>query len=61
LSAVKRCAGTLAGCDVADGFQAAFVGGAGVALVGVLVALVIVRRRDLARPAAEPALALEAA
>src|SRR5215216_7637716 len=35
-----------------DGFQAAFVGGACVALVGVLVALVIVRRRDLAQRAA---------
>jgi EmrB/QacA subfamily drug resistance transporter len=35
-----------------DGFQAAFVGGAAVALVGVIVALVIVRRRDLAQPAA---------
>jgi EmrB/QacA subfamily drug resistance transporter len=31
-----------------DGFQAAFVGGAAAALAGVLVALVIVRRRDLA-------------
>jgi EmrB/QacA subfamily drug resistance transporter len=40
-----------------DGFQAAFVGGAAAALVGVLVALIIVRRRDLAQgPAvAEPA------
>jgi hypothetical protein len=36
-----------------DGFQAAFVGGAGTALVGVLVALVIVPRRDLAQPTAE--------
>src|SRR5919108_604355 len=35
-----------------DGFQAAFVGGACVALVGVLVALFIVRRRDLSQPAA---------
>jgi len=37
------------------------VGGAAVALIGVLVALVIVRRRDLARPAAEPQPALEPA
>jgi len=43
-----------------DGFQAAFVGGACVALVGVLVALVIVRRRDLAQRAAETQPALEA-
>jgi EmrB/QacA subfamily drug resistance transporter len=44
-----------------DGFQAAFVGGACVALVGVLVALFIVRRRDLTEPPAEPRPALEAA
>jgi MFS family permease len=44
-----------------DGFQAAFVGGACVALIGVLVALVIVRRRDLTEPSAEPQPALEAA
>jgi MFS family permease len=31
-----------------DGFQAAFIGGTGVALVGVLVALFLVRGRDLA-------------
>jgi hypothetical protein len=40
-----------------DGFQAAFVGGAGIAVVGIVVALVIVRRRDLvAAPEAQPAL-----
>ncbi|MEA2318195.1 MAG: hypothetical protein QOD44_2384 [Solirubrobacteraceae bacterium] len=41
-----------------DGFQAAFVGGAGIAVVGVLVALLIVRRRDLGEPspAMQPAL-----
>jgi sugar phosphate permease len=44
-----------------DGFEAAFVGGACVALVGVLVALVIVRRRDLSTPAADAQPALEAA
>jgi EmrB/QacA subfamily drug resistance transporter len=40
-----------------DGFQAAFVGGGAVALAGVLVALLLVRRRDLAHQeiAAEPA------
>jgi hypothetical protein len=43
-----------------DGFQAAFVGGACVVLVGVLVALVIVRRRDLAQRATEKQPALEA-
>jgi MFS family permease len=44
-----------------DGFQAAFIGGAGVAFAGVVVALVVVRRRDLAQPSAEGAPALEAA
>jgi EmrB/QacA subfamily drug resistance transporter len=41
-----------------DGFQAAFVGGAAVALVGVIVALVVVRGRDIgeAAPNAQPAL-----
>jgi EmrB/QacA subfamily drug resistance transporter len=40
-----------------DGFQAAFIGGALVALVGILVALLVVRRRDLVqeRVEAEPA------
>ena len=44
-----------------DGFQAAFIGGTGVALVGVLVALFLVRGRDLAPagaaavPAPQPA------
>jgi EmrB/QacA subfamily drug resistance transporter len=48
-----------------DGFQAAFIGGAAVAVVGVLVALFVVRGRDIAtEPATVPAdveLALEAA
>ena len=45
-----------------DGFQAAFIGGAGIALIGVLVALLVVRRRDIGTDAieapaeAEPAL-----
>jgi EmrB/QacA subfamily drug resistance transporter len=44
-----------------DGFQAAFIGGTGVALVGVLVALFLVRGRDIAPagaaavPAPQPA------
>jgi EmrB/QacA subfamily drug resistance transporter len=54
-------AGTAPPLALTDGFQAAFLGGAGVALAGVLVALVIVRRRDLAEPGAEPQPALEAA
>jgi EmrB/QacA subfamily drug resistance transporter len=37
--------------SLTDGFHAAFVAGTAVALVGVVVALVIVRRRDLAAPA----------
>jgi EmrB/QacA subfamily drug resistance transporter len=53
--------GTAPASALTDGFQAAFVGGAGAALVGLLVALVIVRRRDLARPAIVPELALDAA
>ena len=45
-----------------DGFQAAFIAGAGVAVIGVLVALFVVRGRDLEtapavelEPAFEPA------
>jgi EmrB/QacA subfamily drug resistance transporter len=54
LSAVATSTTGSAGGSAAltDGFQAAFVGGAAVALAGLLVALVIVRRRDLAPPAA---------
>ena len=44
-----------------DGFQAAFVAGAGAALIGVIVALLIVRRRDLGRLALEARPAVEAA
>jgi EmrB/QacA subfamily drug resistance transporter len=40
------------GAALTDGFHAAFVAGTAVALVGVLVALVIVRGRDLTAPAA---------
>jgi EmrB/QacA subfamily drug resistance transporter len=45
-----------------DGFQAAFLVGAGIALVGILVSLFIVRREDLApQKAIEPQPVLEAA
>jgi EmrB/QacA subfamily drug resistance transporter len=53
--------GSAAPFALTDGFQAAFVGGAGAALLGVLVALLMVRRRDLAQPTAETQPALEAA
>jgi MFS family permease len=43
-----------------DGFQTAFFGAAAVAIVGILVALLVVRRRDLA-DAVSTQLALEAA
>jgi hypothetical protein len=45
--------GTSAPFALTDGFQAAFFGGAGVALVGVLVALLVVRRRDIGTDAVE--------
>jgi EmrB/QacA subfamily drug resistance transporter len=53
LSAVATATTGSHGSAVAltDGFQAAFIGGAGVALAGLLVALLLVRRRDLAPPA----------
>ena len=45
-----------------DGFQAAFLAGAGIAFVGILVALFIVRREDLAEePVIDAQPALEAA
>jgi EmrB/QacA subfamily drug resistance transporter len=53
--------GTAAPFALTDGFQTALTGGAAIALAGVLVALFVVRRRDLApqgvapRPALEPA------
>jgi EmrB/QacA subfamily drug resistance transporter len=55
--------GTPRAYALTEGFQAAFVGGAAVALVGVLVAVFVVRGRDIAAPAAigEPEPALEAA
>jgi EmrB/QacA subfamily drug resistance transporter len=61
--ATSRTAGDVASGSalpfaLTDGFQAAFVGGAGIAVIGVLVALLIVRRRDLGvtAPAAQPVL-----
>jgi EmrB/QacA subfamily drug resistance transporter len=53
--------GTALPVALTDGFQAAFIGGAAVALVGVLVALFVVRRRDLVQPGVEPQAAFEAA
>jgi len=57
--------GTARSTALTDGFQAAFIGAAGIALVGILVALVVVRRADLVAPPAlqevEADLALEAA
>jgi EmrB/QacA subfamily drug resistance transporter len=61
--ATSRTAGDVASGSalpfaLTDGFQAAFVGGAGIAVIGVLVALLIVRRRDLGvtAPTAQPVL-----
>jgi EmrB/QacA subfamily drug resistance transporter len=56
-------AGTSQAIALTDGFQAAFIAGAGVAVVGILVALFVVRGRDLKEPAMAPETepALEAA
>jgi EmrB/QacA subfamily drug resistance transporter len=49
--------GTAVPNALTDGFQAAFIGAAAIALVGILVALVVVRNEDLVAPVeAEPAL-----
>jgi EmrB/QacA subfamily drug resistance transporter len=50
--------GTTLPFALTDGFQAAFVGGAAIAVVGILVALIVVRGRDLREPApaGQPAL-----
>ena len=54
--------GIAAPAALTDGFQAAFLGGAGVAFVGVLVALFVVRGRDLAeQPALDAQVVPEAA
>jgi hypothetical protein len=54
--------GIAAPSALTDGFQAAFLGGAGVAFVGVLVALFVVRGRDLAeQPALDAQVVPEAA
>ena len=49
--------GTTLNVALTDGFQAAFVVGAAVAFVGVLVALFVVDRRDLVQESAEEELA----
>jgi EmrB/QacA subfamily drug resistance transporter len=47
--------GTALPSALVDGFQAAFVAGAGIALLGVVAALVLIRRRELEHaPVAEP-------
>ncbi len=56
--------GTALPFALTDGFQAAFITGAAIALVGILVALFVVRREDLTPQEAadgEPAFELEAA
>jgi EmrB/QacA subfamily drug resistance transporter len=55
--------GTARASALTDGFQAAFLGATGIAILGILVALFVVRRADLATPseAVEEAPALEAA
>jgi EmrB/QacA subfamily drug resistance transporter len=53
--------GTTLPFALTDGFQAAFVGGAAIAVVGILVALIVVRGRDLREPAPAGQPALEAA
>ena len=53
----KIASGSALAVALTDGFQTAFYGAAGVAILGILVALIVVRRRDLAdATAAEPAL-----
>jgi EmrB/QacA subfamily drug resistance transporter len=46
-------AGSALPVALTDGFQAAFIGAAAIALVGILVALLVVRREDLVQPAEE--------
>jgi EmrB/QacA subfamily drug resistance transporter len=54
-TADEAAGGTALPFALTDGFQAAFAGGAAVALVGVLVALFVVRGRDIAQTAPAPA------
>ena len=54
-------AGTAVPVALTDGFQAAFIGAAAIALVGILVALVVVRNEDLVEAPVEAEPALEAA
>jgi hypothetical protein len=54
--------GTAVPVALTDGFQAAFIGAAGIALVGILVALLVVRREDLVQqPEVEAVPVLDAA
>jgi EmrB/QacA subfamily drug resistance transporter len=53
--------GTAAPSALTDGFQAAFTGAAGIALAGVLIALVVVRGRDISEAPAGAAPAMEGA
>jgi EmrB/QacA subfamily drug resistance transporter len=61
----KVASGVALQSALTDGFQSAFYGAAGVAIVGILVSLLVVRRRDLADAATvrvdEPEALLEAA
>jgi EmrB/QacA subfamily drug resistance transporter len=57
----QLASGSAPALAMTDGFQAAFIGGAAVALVGVVVALLVVRGRDLRHAGAEPQPAFEAA
>jgi EmrB/QacA subfamily drug resistance transporter len=60
-TSTKLSAGTALPSALTDGFHAAFVGGVGVAVAGVLVALLVVRGRDLAQENVEAEPALEQA
>jgi EmrB/QacA subfamily drug resistance transporter len=51
----ELAAGTQRAAALTDGFQAAFIGGAGVAILGILVALFVVRGRDITAPGVVPA------
>ena len=53
--------GTAVPVALTDGFQASFIGAAAIALVGVLVALFVVRGEDLVAEQIDPVPALETA